>query len=325
MAPPLAWYREFLPCKALAADVYAFFCFVPGSSPAAPHRPLLREVAFCDAVFCATQLADGHASITFELGRTCRAEGGWSDDPTAFGGTVVGPMTRVGRMKGIDLAETVGVYFRPARVTTFLGVAMSELTDRAVPIDYLWGTAGTLLSAELRELNESSRVDRLESVLLTHLANGRDRTASLDVPALASSILRRQGRWTVEDMASAAGVSRQHLTREFRERIGIAPKLYSRLARFQSGLRYAGSPAHVDWACAAADMGYADQSHMIAEFREFSGLTPQVLASRDWFHPFIERTRPVGRRRLMDESDTRDHDTRNATMGSTVMARRAGK
>jgi AraC-like DNA-binding protein len=43
------------------------------------------------------------------------------------------------------------------------------------------------------------------------------------------------------------------------------------------------------WAQAAAGMGYADQSHMIAEFRRFGGLTPHELASQDWFHPFIER------------------------------------
>ena len=46
-------------------------------------------------------------------------------------------------------------------------------------------------------------------------------------------------------------------------------------------------------------MGYADQSHMIAEFRQFSSLTPQELANRDWFHPFIERAKS-GAARLVD-------------------------
>jgi AraC-like DNA-binding protein len=81
------------------------------------------------------------------------------------------------------------------------------------------------------------------------------------------------------------------VSRLFRERFGIGPKLYCRLARFQSGLVYAGRRACVDWAQAALDLGYADQSHMIGEFRRFSGLTPGALASPKWFHPFIERTR----------------------------------
>lgn len=51
----------------------------------------------------------------------------------------------------------------------------------------------------------------------------------------------------------------------------------------------AGEP--VNWAQAALELGYADQSHMIAEYRRFSSLTPEMLASRRWFHPFIERAR----------------------------------
>jgi AraC-like DNA-binding protein len=52
----------------------------------------------------------------------------------------------------------------------------------------------------------------------------------------------------------------------------------------------------IDWARVALDMGFADQSHMIAECRHFSGLTPQSLADRDWFHPFIERAKSRPRR-----------------------------
>jgi len=48
---------------------------------------------------------------------------------------------------------------------------------------------------------------------------------------------------------------------------------------------------NVDWAQAALETGYADQSHMIADFREFSSLTPHQLTTERWFHPFIEHAR----------------------------------
>jgi len=118
----------------------------------------------------------------------------------------------------------------------------------------------------------------------------------LDLPGLARWVLRRRGRVMVQHLAEAAGVSRQHLTRLFRDGLGVAPKLYCRLARFQSGLAFAGCGKKVDWAQAAVEMGYADQSHMIAEFREFSSLTPQGLANGNWFHPFIESARVGGNR-----------------------------
>jgi AraC-like DNA-binding protein len=289
--PLIAWYREFSPCTALEQDVYAFFSFVPGPPAAPPDRPPLREVAFSDPTFCSPQFADGHASILFELGRTCDASGRWFDDSSALCATVVGPMTGVGRIEGGDRPEMLGICFRPGRVSSLLGVRMGELIDRSVALDSLWGTGGALLAAELCGLDEARRIDRLEAVLLARLARGRQWTGSVDVHGLAAAVLERNGSVTVDGMAHAAGVSRQHLSREFRERIGVPPKLYSRLARFHAGLAYVGRPTSVNWARAAADTGYADQSHMIAEFRQFSGLTPETLVSRYWFHPFIERAR----------------------------------
>jgi AraC-like DNA-binding protein len=109
--------------------------------------------------------------------------------------------------------------------------------------------------------------------------------------AVAAHILRHRGRVTIDAMASRTGVSRQHFSRQFREQLGIPPKLYCRLARFQSGLAPAESQEKINWAETAFALGYADQSHMIAEFRQFSSLTPQALVSGRWFHPFIERAR----------------------------------
>ena len=289
--PPIAWYREFLPCKALQADVYVFFSFVPGAIPRTQRRPLLREIAFGDATPCAPQFADGHVSFSFELGQACDVDGRWYVDSRALRATVIGPMSGVGRTGRCDLPATVGAFFRPGRVAPFLRVPISDLIDRAVSIDDVWGTASSRLPGELCELDEAARIDRLESVFLRRFARDRHRPGAIDVDRLAASIISRKGRVTVDAIARAAGVSRQHLAREFRERIGITTKPYSRLARFQSGLAYAGSRARVDWAGVALEMGYTDQSHMIAEFRKFSGLTPQTLASRDWFHPFIVRER----------------------------------
>ena len=295
--PAVAWYREFVPSEALRADVYAFFSFVPGPALASASRSLLREVAFRKTIVCAPQFADGHVSIRFEVGHACDVEGRWGADSNALGETVIGPMSGVGRTDGLDLSETVGAYFRPGCASRFFDIPLSDLADTSVAVGDLWGTRGSPLSSELAALNEAARIDRVESILLARLRYRQRRTGSLDVEGLAASALRSAGRVTVDGMAHAAGVSRQHLSREFRERIGIGPKLYSRLARFQSVLAHASAGVTIDWARVALDMGFADQSHMIAECRQFSGLTPQSLADRDWFHPFIERAKSGPRRR----------------------------
>jgi AraC-like DNA-binding protein len=290
MLAPIAWYREFVPCEALHADVYAIFSFVPGSSSPPAHRAMRCEIPFCLPRFCSPQFADGHVSVLFELGHTCGVDGYWRSD-AAPRGSVTGPMSEVGRTTGSDRPDMIGVYFRPGRAGAFLSAGMLDLTDRSVAIDDVWGTASLRLAEDLADLDEAVRIERLESYLVAKLSGAPGPTSSIDMKAVTAHILRHHGRVTIDAMAGHAGVSRQHFSRQFREQLGIAPKLYCRLARFQAGLAPAHSHEKINWAETAFALGYADQSHMIAEFRQFSSLTPQALVSGRWFHPFIERAR----------------------------------
>jgi AraC-like DNA-binding protein len=291
MSDPVARYREYAPCAALRDDVDAFFALGPWPGGAAPARPVRRELTFTEAPLCAPQFADGHVSLSLELGRAIDGVGRWHVAGGGPRGTVIGPMTAVGRTVPGPLPETIGAFLRPARAAAVLGVAVSELTDRCVAIEDVWGTASARLPGDLGVLDEAARLDRLESVLLARLAPRRSRAAALDVAGLAAIILGRHGRVGIDDLARAAGVSRQYLSRAFGDEMGIPPKTYARLARFDAVLAYVGSGARLDWAGVAVDCGYADQSHMIADVRAFAGLTPHVLASRAWFHPFIERAK----------------------------------
>jgi transcriptional regulator GlxA family with amidase domain len=186
----------------------------------------------------------------------------------------------------------IGVYFEPGSTSALLRVPAIELTDQVVDLDHLWGSQGARLAEDLAELDEAARVDRLESVLLDRLRRAPAAARlRIDVTGLARWVRAEPASMTVNRLADAAGVSRQHLTRVFRQVIGVSPKRYCRLARFQAGLIYAGAGTRVQWAQVAAELGYADQSHMISEFRELSSLTPETLATQQWFHPFILEAR----------------------------------
>ncbi|PWU06526.1 MAG: hypothetical protein C5B51_12165 [Terriglobia bacterium] len=288
----VARYREFAPCKALREHVRAFFSFGPWANESPPRRPVTLEVLFFESdSFCSPLFADGHASIVFDFEQACAVGGVWHQSPVRPNGKVIGPMSTVGPPSGGERAEMAGVYFHAAGASAFTGAPTCALRDGIVDLEDLWGAAGTELATEIQEANGAARIDRLESALYARIAVGRAPRLTLDVPGLAAWVVRQRGRLTVQRMADAAGVSRQHLTQVFRDCVGVTPKLYCRLARFQSGLVYAGCGKNIDWAQVGVELGYADQSHMIAEFREFSSLTPQGLAAQEWFHPFIERAR----------------------------------
>jgi AraC-like DNA-binding protein len=293
MRPVVVRYREYAPCAALRDSVRAFFSFAEPVTNDPASRATLCEISFSPGhIFCSPMFADGHASLVFNLPRACRADGVWRACPGVPRGDLIGPSTMVGASSLAERAEAVGVYFRAGAAAEFIGVPGAGLRDRVIGLENLWGPEAFHLAEELNELSgEAARINRLELALLKQAAARKSPGTNIDISGMTAWIIRQRGQASVERLAEATGVSRQHLTRVFRRDIGVTPKMYCRLARFQSTLAYTDPRNDVDWARVAARTGYADQSHMIAEFRRFSSLTPEGLRRQGWFHPFIELAR----------------------------------
>ena len=283
-SPLAARYREFAPCEALREYVRAFFVCTAPEERGLADRPMMRDAqvrSFCPAAF-----ADGHISIVVACGREYREDGLWHRGSGLAKAEVIGAMTGALAASRGPRAETVGVYLRAAPAPLLKRVPTCELTDRVVALKELWGAAACELEEGIAATEgDTARVGRLESALLRQLTNRRSSAGAVDVAGLAAYAFRRRGQLTVSCLADAAGVSRQHLTKAFRQSAGVSPKLYCRLARFRATLARAREAAN--WAQVAIEMGYTDQSHMIAEFREFSSVTPAVIAERRFFHPFL--------------------------------------
>jgi AraC-like DNA-binding protein len=268
---PVAYYREFAPCDALRPYVRAFFSCTRSPENGATGRRIFRNDRIPS--FCPVAFADAHVSMVVAVGREHSQ--------------AIGPMIAARPASPRAPDEVVGVYLRAARASTFMRVPTSELTERVATLAELWGSLGRDSVRRISAAgNEISRIYLLENALLQQLAGTERANTSVNVEGLAALVVHRQGRITVRSLADAAGVSRQRLTKLFHEKLGVSPKQFGRLARFRASL--ARCSADADWAQLAIELGYADQSHMIAEFREFSGLTPGELARRTFFHPFLQ-------------------------------------
>jgi AraC-like DNA-binding protein len=272
-----ARYREFAPCPALQEHVRVLFRFTVGSGELPEGRPAIRDIVLREGEpFWSTLFADGHVSLVTNSGDGYKIDGLW--EPRTARPHAIGAMSRYhATAYGGRLAQ-VGAWLRPGQARALTGVAASELTDRIVALEDLWGRSG-------REL--PTQIEWLEAALLRRLAAWEERRiSSVSVHGLTDLIVVSRGRVSVGHLARAAGVSRHHLTRTFRESVGIGPKLYGRLTRFRAALRFAARSGSVEWAQVAAETGYADQSHMISEFRQFSGFTPDAFVRTGYFHPF---------------------------------------
>src|SRR5262249_9356833 len=104
-------------------------------------------------------------------------------------------------------------------------------------------------------------------------------TKGTDPECLAAAVRhfeRTAGHVRVATIANAAGLSLRQFQRRFREAVGISPKLFSRMQRFQRVFR-AAEALDTDWVGAAVRNGYFDQAHLIRDFREFAGKAPTSL------------------------------------------------
>ena len=200
-------------------------------------------------------LPDGCADVIFDV------SGG--SEPFAVG-TMTRPLTIA-----TATPEYLGIRFRPGRAAFFFRHSLGAITDMRVPVRDLneaWSSLGERLASSSRE----ARMALLDRTLEMMIAPAEPERR---VDAAVQAILRSRGTASVDDVAAEANVSRQHLGRLFAHHVGISPKTFARVIRFRSALDLARNGAD-SWADVAARLGYADQSHLISEFREYAGSTP---------------------------------------------------
>lgn len=104
------------------------------------------------------------------------------------------------------------------------------------------------------------------------------------VMAIVNQLSNSQAELSVSMLARTAGISSRQLQRRFLATVGVPPKRFVRVIRFAQVWRLASMHPRGTWADLADDNGYADQAHMVREFRAFGAEPPTHLFSRDWYN-----------------------------------------
>lgn len=169
--------------------------------------------------------------------------------------------------------SVIAASFRPGGGWPFFGLPADELTNLSVPLDALLGPEAFDLRDQLMMAQASLvRFQILERFLLDRLNEHSGRSAAvcyaLQVFHSATPVTR------IANVAEKIGCSATKLITVFRREVGLAPKAYSRLARFGKVLATLEQRQDVDWSEIALACGYSDQPHFIHDFKDFSGLTP---------------------------------------------------
>ena len=231
-------------------------------------------------------LPNGEAAILFNL-RDDEMRIYDADDPQRYTSCglvgISGPRTRCFAIDTAAEERVIGIQFQAGGSFPFFRAPAAEVANQSVALDCLWGPHAALIREQLLA---APSVDAMFAVLERALLAQLARPLELH-PAVAfarAHICRAPHTATMAGLTQRIGMSQRRFIEVFRDQIGLAPKAFCRVRRFQRVLEAVHRRQSVDWAQVALDGGYYDQAHFIHDFQDFSGMTPAAYLAKATEH-----------------------------------------
>ena len=254
-------YSEIAPSPHLAEFIKCFWSIEDSLGSAGGPEPVVP---------------DGCLEIVFNLADRFQRFHSDNDVETQPAAIVAGQMRRSVLIKPTGRISLLGIRFQHAGAFPFFQFSLSELTDRIEDIDSVWGADGREIEERICEAGTfTERVAIIETIFTVRLIANKKFDSS--IVEAARMIAGNDDTMPIRKVAKLLGVSERRLEREFKQKIGVSPKLFSRIIRFQKllkSLESNGSEGLLDKALA---VGYYDQAHMLHEFKEFAGKSPTTF------------------------------------------------
>jgi len=176
--------------------------------------------------------------------------------------------------------NTIGIFFYPHALKTIFGLNADELTDTCLDLDLMAGEQGYRLSQQLADLSSpQARIDTLCTYLLAQI-NRNDQYADKAMQHVLDRIKKANGNISVKELREELQLSERSFERRFKQHIGITPKLFTRISRFQASMQLLRQSDYNKLSDIAFENEYADQSHFIRAFKEFAGYSPFQFQKR---------------------------------------------
>jgi AraC-like DNA-binding protein len=257
--------------------------------PAAPLSSVIHLMWYAQAPSVAHRrervLPTGRVQIILNLARDflldCPEDSPGLRVPPAL---VIGARSIYEIIDSTDLVDLIGIVFAPGGFSPFASDAVDLFTNRNTSLEDLWGSSARSLRDRLREpATPQARLRCLEAFLLERFSSRLQLRSPSHCPELRFALQlfhREPSITTVRAMARSAGWSERRFSQLFREEVGLTPKTWCRIQRFQLAVQQLHAGADVPWAELALDCGFYDQSHFANEFRAFSGIDATTYSAR---------------------------------------------
>jgi AraC-like DNA-binding protein len=177
-----------------------------------------------------------------------------------------------------DLQATgkIGIFsvrFKPAGLRPFVPFSIDKITDLSVPTQNAWGEKAMVLESQLMQVqNTNERIDLMEHFLLGQL---NPEHVDPVVENCIAYISAQSGSISVDELTQQQTIGKRALERRFLQSVGLSPKLFARIIRFNHALQLIENRDFSNFTSVAYEGGFYDQAHFIKDFKEFTGITPK--------------------------------------------------
>ena len=178
-----------------------------------------------------------------------------------------------------DGCDHIAVRFRPGGAHALFNLPMHDIAGRVLDLDLLLGPQARALRDRLGAIGDGrERIEALEAWLIERLRSVHPYFTTI---CRAMEMVRASGfSMSVTAICERLGLSNRHLIAQFRRVVGLTPKTMARIDRFHAVIEATKGRADVDWAGLAYRFHYADQSHLVREFKRLSGVSPGRFLAR---------------------------------------------
>ncbi len=219
-------------------------------------------------------LPDGSMTIAFSLGgdRVRRYDAAYGSMPSQV---ICGARSTYMVTDTADMVTTLGIQFKPGGAFPFLGLPACELDDQCVALEDLFGESARSLRYRLLEAaTPKEKFAAAEQWLYARLAKPLERHPAVEFAT--AQLLHGSLGAPLSRLLDRIGYSQRHFNQLFADEVGLTPKRFLRVRRFQRVISLIPGGKSVGWAELALRCGYYDQAHFVHDFRSFSGLTPSA-------------------------------------------------
>lgn len=175
------------------------------------------------------------------------------------------------------------VAFKKGRASPFYPLPISELTDRVMSADLIFGLDSVNLREQLLAAPSTAGMFQLVEAFLLYRAGGALPTGE-ETRCVAYAVARitsKPDRAGFQQLSEQIGYSQKHFINLFKKQVGVSPGQYMKIMRFQKAILEIETAGSVHWSEIALRNGFYDQAHFIHEFKSYSGFTPgEYLAKK---------------------------------------------